>query len=56
MPASLTSAPAVVVDGVRLSWPDGTPALVDVSCTFPAARTGLIGENGEFAGALSILS
>ena len=40
-------APAVVVDGLRFAWPDGTPVLDGVSVTFAAARTGLIGPNGS---------
>ncbi|GEN80194.1 ABC-F family ATP-binding cassette domain-containing protein [Actinotalea fermentans] len=40
-------APAVVVDGLRFAWPDGTPALSGVTVTFAAARTGLIGPNGS---------
>ena len=39
-------APAAALDGVCLTWPDGTPVLVDVSVAFPAGRTGLIGPNG----------
>lgn len=40
-------APAVVVDGLRFAWPDGTPVLTDLTVTFAAARTGLIGPNGS---------
>ena len=40
-------APAVVVDGLRFAWPDGTPVLSGVTVTFAAARTGLIGPNGS---------
>ncbi|WP_159500144.1 ABC-F family ATP-binding cassette domain-containing protein [Microbacterium sp. 18062] len=44
MPAPL---PAVVLDRLSFSWPDGTPALHDVSGTFGADRTGLVGRNGS---------
>lgn len=45
MPAP-TSIPSVVLDGVTYTWPDGTPALSDISGSFSTARTGLIGRNG----------
>ena len=38
--------PAVVLDGLTFSWPDGTPVLADVSGTFGRGRTGLVGVNG----------
>ena len=48
MPRTLSpTAPAVTVDDLTFSWPDGTPVLEHLSCTFPAARTGLIGANGS---------
>ncbi|RKE65004.1 ATP-binding cassette domain-containing protein [Microbacterium sp. AG238] len=40
-------APAVVLDRITLIHPDGTPAVRDVSGTFGAARTGLVGRNGS---------
>ncbi|MDF2581079.1 MAG: transporter, partial [Microbacterium sp.] len=40
-------APAVVLDRITLIHPDGTPAVLDVSGTFGAARTGLVGRNGS---------
>ncbi|GAA3868818.1 ABC-F family ATP-binding cassette domain-containing protein [Tessaracoccus defluvii] len=40
-------SPAVVVDGLSYHLPDGTVILDAVSATFPAARTGLIGDNGS---------
>lgn len=46
MPAH-TSSPAVVLDDVTYSWPDGTPALSGVSSSFGARRTGLVGRNGS---------
>ncbi|GAD34904.1 ABC transporter ATP-binding protein [Microbacterium sp. TS-1] len=41
------SAPAVVLDRITLIHPDGTPAVRDVSGTFGAGRTGLVGRNGS---------
>ncbi|TQK20900.1 ATPase subunit of ABC transporter with duplicated ATPase domains [Microbacterium sp. SLBN-154] len=38
--------PSVVLDDVSFHWPDGTVALRDVSGSFPAGRTGLVGRNG----------
>lgn len=43
MPAPIS---AIVLDHVSFSWPDGSPALADVSGAFSAARTGLVGANG----------
>ena len=40
------SSPAVVLDRVTFTWPDGTVALDDVSGAFADVRTGLIGRNG----------
>ncbi|GAA1644463.1 ATP-binding cassette domain-containing protein [Microbacterium flavum] len=40
-------SPAVVLDRVTFSWPDGTPALHDVSGAFGDGRTGLVGRNGS---------
>ncbi len=42
-----TSPTSVVLDRVTFAWPDGTPALTDVSGAFGAARTGLVGRNGS---------
>jgi ATPase subunit of ABC transporter with duplicated ATPase domains len=42
-----TRSPAVVLDRVSFSWPDGSPALRDVSGTFGTGRTGLVGRNGS---------
>ncbi len=38
--------PAVVLDGVTFTWPDGTTVLDRVSGTFGRGRTGLVGANG----------
>ncbi|MET0296188.1 MAG: ATP-binding cassette domain-containing protein [Microbacterium sp.] len=46
MPAHLLS-PSVVLDHVTFSWPDGSTALNDVSGSFGAGRTGLVGRNGS---------
>lgn len=46
MPASSTH-PAVVLDRLTFSWPDGTTPLRDVSGAFGAGRTGLVGRNGS---------
>ncbi|MFT4136853.1 ABC-F family ATP-binding cassette domain-containing protein [Microbacterium sp.] len=43
MPAS---TPAVVLDRLTYTWPDGTVALADVSGCFTTGRTGLVGRNG----------
>ncbi|MCT9819135.1 ATP-binding cassette domain-containing protein [Microbacterium sp. W1N] len=42
----LNTSPAVVLDRLSFTWPDGTPALGDVSGAFGSGRTGLIGRNG----------
>jgi ATPase subunit of ABC transporter with duplicated ATPase domains len=42
-----TASGAVVLDRVSFSWPDGTPALRDVSGVFGTGRTGLVGRNGS---------
>ena len=47
MPAHNISSPAVVLDRVTFTWPDGTVALDDVSGAFGAGRTGLVGRNGS---------
>ena len=44
---SHTLAPVVTLTGVSFAWPDGTPALHDITATFNAGRTGLIGDNGS---------
>ncbi|SDG36844.1 ABC-F family ATP-binding cassette domain-containing protein [Microbacterium pygmaeum] len=46
MPA-LSAAPAIVLDRVFFTWPDGTSALSGVSGSFGAGRTGLVGRNGS---------
>lgn len=46
MPTPIPS-PAVVLDRLTFTWPDGTPALTGVSGAFGAGRTGLIGRNGS---------
>ena len=46
MPAH-TITPAVVLDRVSFTWPDGTTALADVSGSFGTGRTGLVGRNGS---------
>ncbi|MFN8170852.1 MAG: ABC-F family ATP-binding cassette domain-containing protein [Candidatus Nanopelagicales bacterium] len=38
--------PAVVLDRVSFSWPDGTPVLRDTSVAFGPGRTGVVGANG----------
>lgn len=38
---------AVVLDRVSYAWPDGTPALDEVSGVFGSGRTGLVGRNGS---------
>ncbi|WP_434810709.1 ABC-F family ATP-binding cassette domain-containing protein [Microbacterium sp. bgisy189] len=42
-----TPQPAVVLDRLHHTWPDGTVSLRDVSGAFPAGRTGLVGRNGS---------
>jgi ATPase subunit of ABC transporter with duplicated ATPase domains len=39
--------PSIVLDRVSFAWPDGTPALHDVSGALGAGRTGLVGRNGS---------
>ncbi|WP_426323790.1 ABC-F family ATP-binding cassette domain-containing protein [Microbacterium sp. E-13] len=39
--------PAIVLDRVSFTWPDGTTALSAVSGSFGAGRTGLVGRNGS---------
>ncbi|GAA1465725.1 ABC-F family ATP-binding cassette domain-containing protein [Microbacterium thalassium] len=46
MPAH-TTTPSLVLDRVSFAWPDGTPALTDVSGSFGTGRTGLVGRNGS---------
>lgn len=43
----MAQSPAVVIDGLTFSLPDGTPVLADVDATFPVGLTGLIGPNGS---------
>ncbi|WP_084106489.1 ABC-F family ATP-binding cassette domain-containing protein [Demequina sp. NBRC 110056] len=38
--------PALSFAHLTLSWPDGTPCLVDVSGTLPPGLTGIVGANG----------
>ncbi|MET0672850.1 MAG: ATP-binding cassette domain-containing protein [Microbacterium pygmaeum] len=47
MPAPSSAAPAIVLDRVFFTWPDGTSALSGVSGSFGAGRTGLVGRNGS---------
>ncbi len=44
---SHTPTPAVTLDRVSFAWPDGTPALIEISGSFRTGRTGLIGRNGS---------
>lgn len=46
MPAH-TLTPSIVLDHVSFAWPDGSPALSDVSGAFGSGRTGLVGRNGS---------
>ncbi|MCR2819695.1 ATP-binding cassette domain-containing protein [Microbacterium sp. zg.Y1090] len=46
MPIPTPPTPSVVLDRVSFAWPDGTPALTEVSGAFGAGRTGLVGRNG----------
>jgi ATPase subunit of ABC transporter with duplicated ATPase domains len=45
MPAH-TVTPAIVLDRVSFTWPDGAIALSEASGSFGAGRTGLVGRNG----------
>jgi ATPase subunit of ABC transporter with duplicated ATPase domains len=45
MPAA--SSPAVTLDHVSFTWPDGTPALAGLTASFGTGRTGLVGLNGS---------
>ena len=47
MPTTHSPSPAVAIDRVTFTWPDGTTALHDVSGAFGAGRTGLVGRNGS---------
>src|SRR5918993_2129258 len=51
MPAHTLSSSArhstVVLDRVSFTWPDGSVVLSDLSGSFGAARTGLVGRNGS---------
>jgi ATPase subunit of ABC transporter with duplicated ATPase domains len=42
-----TGSGAVILDRLSFAWPDGTPALNEVSGAFGAGRTGLVGRNGS---------
>lgn len=44
MPAN---TPAVALDRIHFTWPDGTVALSGVSGAFGSGRTGLVGRNGS---------
>lgn len=46
MPAH-TLTPAIVLDRLTFTWPDGTAAVANVSGAFASGRTGLIGRNGS---------
>lgn len=46
MPAHL-STPAIILDRLTLTWPDGSRAVADLSGTFTPGRTGLVGRNGS---------
>jgi len=46
MPAH-TLTPVIVLDRVSFAWADGTAALSEVSGSFGAGRTGLVGRNGS---------
>src|SRR5690606_7040788 len=39
--------PALTLDHLSFSWPDGSVALDDVSGSFGDGRTGLVGRNGS---------
>lgn len=41
------TATSVVLSQVSFDWPDGSPVLREVSTTFGAGRTGLLGDNGS---------
>ncbi|GAA2189703.1 ABC-F family ATP-binding cassette domain-containing protein [Leucobacter alluvii] len=42
----MSASSAISLHRLSYHWPDGSPALVDVSGTFPSGRTGLTGRNG----------
>src|SRR3954462_9447608 len=46
MPAH-TLTPSIVLDHLSFTWPDGSPALTDLSGAFGIGRTGLVGRNGS---------
>ena len=46
MPAH-TLTPSIVLDRLSFTWPDGSPALTDLSGAFGVGRTGLVGRNGS---------
>jgi len=43
----MPAPPSIVLDHISFTWPDGSPALRDVSGAFGAGRTGLVGRNGS---------
>ncbi|MDR0435297.1 MAG: ATP-binding cassette domain-containing protein, partial [Propionibacteriaceae bacterium] len=47
MPASFGARPAVILDDLSFTWPDGDMQFEHVSATFNVGRTGLIGDNGQ---------
>ncbi|MFV0375414.1 ABC-F family ATP-binding cassette domain-containing protein [Microbacterium sp.] len=42
----MSAVASVVLHDVTFCWPDGTPALADLSAAFGPGRTGLVGRNG----------
>ncbi len=46
MPAH-TLTPSIALDHVSFSWPDGSPAVSEISGAFGIGRTGLVGRNGS---------
>ena len=46
MPAH-TLTPSIVLDRLSFTWPDGSPALTDLSGAFGVGRAGLVGRNGS---------
>lgn len=45
--SSHTTTAAVTIDRLTFTWPDGTVVLDDLSGSFGAGRTGLVGRNGS---------
>lgn len=44
--SSHSSHTSVVLDDISFSWPDGSPALNNITATLPTGRTGVTGANG----------